>query len=207
MVCGIDKPCVGADDLPQGHWLHHPLILRGVSLALSALCALLTPGWGGQGRPPLRRKSIPVRNQRYLSANPPPGKRRALRTTPCPSTTNDAFYQTLRRQTGRRGRRPLRTISRPLPNQRFPLSSLPTGKRALHEAPLRRNPIPCHFQGVHSTDGFSLFPLFSSLKNPPIHYYNNCTHLPFTASGFFVIIPIMYYAIDCAPLGREEGRT
>ena len=34
MATGNDEPSVGADDLPQGHWLHRPLILRGVSLAL-----------------------------------------------------------------------------------------------------------------------------------------------------------------------------
>ena len=66
----------------------------------------------------------------------PYGEKRAR---PQPTTP---FRNPSNRQTGRRGRRPLRTILCPLPCRRYRFSSLPTGKRALHEAPLHRKPMP-----------------------------------------------------------------
>lgn len=100
---------------------------------------------------------------------------------------------------------PLRRILCPLPCQRYRLSSIPTAQGGTHRSRPTEKPHPLPFP-MRSLRGHP-FSFPSSLKKPPIHYYNNCTHFPFTAGGFFAIIFIMYHAIDCAPRGREEGRT
>ena len=76
---GVCDDFVGRDDLPQGHWLHQPLVPRGVSLARRAVarrqvietvslvagggrcrspfihpCRSSSPGYGPPGRRPLR---------------------------------------------------------------------------------------------------------------------------------------------------------
>ena len=106
---------------------------------------------------------------------------------------------------GRSRAPPLRRILCPLPCQRYRLSSIPAAQGGTHRSRPTEKPHPLPFPR-RSLRGHP-FSFLSSLKNPPIHYYNNCTHFPFTASGFFAIIFIMYHAIDCAPRGREEGRT
>ena len=82
MEKGIGKPSVGADDLPQGHWLHHPLILRGVSLALSALFSSIAPATGGaEPRPCGQNHAPPQPTTPFINAAPCHGapSRRALR--------------------------------------------------------------------------------------------------------------------------------